>query len=72
MNAKMRCERKVCYGASPVHTNYFLWCVILDPARVILRTTSVRALLCHQVPSAAHRRPMRRRTGSPSVSYPPR
>ena len=23
MNAKMRCERKVCYGASPVHTNYF-------------------------------------------------
>ena len=23
MNVKMRCERKVCYGASPVHTNYF-------------------------------------------------
>ena len=30
MNAKMRCERKVCYGASPVHTNYF-FCINCFP-----------------------------------------
>ena len=38
MNVKMRCERKVCYGASPVHTNYF----ILDPLHsALLNLTNV-------------------------------